>query len=287
VKRLAVALALASGAAAAAKERTLGVFLPYVLQDGTERLKVGEQLASQLPASGGAAVVSKNFGRLEDFAAAGRELDYVLVESWAISSVPESFEVQAAAELGGPQAWALAAPEKVKLPTLFGKKLAVPRGKRDVAADLLTRLLFLEDLPAKNFTLVAVPNAESAVTAMDSNAVDAVVLPTPRLGKLTPLLKSQTVPLVLLMAARGQALKSAALSQLSTPPFTAFSPMRPNEVAALKQLMVKGPPKRQCVLSDTQSVTLQPESLYEADKLKRPGPPYLELLVLPTESPDP
>jgi ABC-type amino acid transport substrate-binding protein len=289
MKRTAFALLLLLASGAHAGGRTLGVFLPYTLADGPERLKFGDDLAAELSKAVGEPVTAKNFGRLEDFtAAATKELDFAIAELWAASAVEGSLEASAFGEFGSEAlgAWVLAADRKISLRALAGKRLAVPRGKKNAAAELLNNLMFQGDLPTGRFELVAVPNFESSIKALESKTVEAVLVPANRLGSLQAIFRSQPLPAAVLFVRRGVGPKNFPLPPVVAP-FTSFVPNRPAELASFKKLLTKGVAKRQCFLSDAPAVVLEPGALFEPDKIQRPAPPFAQLLEVSRETPDP
>jgi len=195
---------VAAGAETPARaEVVVGVFLPISVADGEQRFQVAQQLASGLQQGLGVPVEGRSFGRFEDFtkALASGEIAVGVVDGWVAGQLPAGISLLAVGHSAGDkQRVQLVAKEKKTVPALAGARLAVVRGATGQEGKLLSNLFFQGDLPApKHFKLVPVPNAESALEAIQAGAADAAVLTVAATGSLEPVYSGPSLPTALLV----------------------------------------------------------------------------------------
>jgi hypothetical protein len=271
----------------------LGVFLPTTIVDGQERFQVSEDLAVALEKALGVPVAVRNFGRYEDFAKARSSLDVVVVDAWAAVHLRKIDDALAMGVVAGDthQRWAIVSTGGAwqNASELAGKRLAVPRGVNSLDPKFVSHVIFGGDLSASHFKLQAVPTGESALRAMDTRNADAALVPALHAPKEARVLyRSARLPGVVVLRFNGDsnALTQAFTSLPAVGPLQKFVPPRTADLAALDDLLIKGPPRRLPVMAESPVLPPSPEALINVREVKLVLPGFLDLVESSRETPD-
>ncbi|MDQ3264439.1 MAG: hypothetical protein M3Y59_12370 [Myxococcota bacterium] len=279
----------ASAEPAARAEVVVGVFLPISVADGEQRFQIAQQLAGSLQQSLGAPVEGRSFGRFEDFTQAlnSGEITLGVVDGWVAGQLPPGISPLAVGQAAGDkQRVQLVSKEKKTVPALKGARLAVVRGATGQEAKLLSNLFFQGDLPAPHFKLVPVPNAESALEALQAGAADAAVLPVASSSGLEAAYIGPSLPTALLVYRKPVPAKlREALLKVRFGPVDRLVPARGDELDDLRVLARRGPPARTPVLADTPVERFDLELLNVA-ALEPILPRFTPQVRAPQETPD-
>jgi hypothetical protein len=288
-----IGLLCASTALARAKSTVLGVFLPTTMADSQQRFELAEKLAANLSAKLGKPVAARNFGRFEDFAkaAARGQLDAAVVDGWAAVQLNKGAPVAMAVVDGSPQQrWEVVSYRKGPVKNLSGKRLVVPRGAHAFDAKFVTNVMFVGDFDARhNFHLVSVPNVESALRLLAAKGAEAAVIPSlhaPEDARV--LFKSAPLPgvVALDMHGRDEALQKAFTEMEGAQPIGGFRAAEADALAPLRQLLVKGPPRRKPVMAQAPGFALDTAPVVSFHDVGFSLPTFVDQLESPKEQPD-
>lgn len=289
---VACALALSTAAGASEKKLVLGVFLPTTTADGQARFELSERLGQALEKASGRQVLVRNFGRYEDFAkAAGGMLDVAVVDAWAAVQVKNQKQTLGVAVVDGQthQRWAVVSNRYATVKDLGGKKLAVPRGVRSMDPRFVSNVIFMGDVRNKHVKIVPVPNAESALAALESKEADAALVPLSAAPKNARVIfRSSPLPNAVAVSFKGdaQALAQAFAAMSGVAPVDKFTAARSNELDALERLLVRGPPKKMPVLAESPIARPDPATLVEMKEVSPILPTFTDFVEPTTELPD-
>lgn len=284
-----------SAGASGAKKLTVGVFLPTAIAEGQARFEFGEAFAKRLSDELGAQVISKNFGRWEDFLSAANrgQLDFAVIDGWVGAQSFRGLESRGLAiraDGSTHERWAVVARGPTLVKNLAGKKLAVPKASAGLDVQLVSNLLFEGDFSARNFKLTTAPNVESVLQVLQANGAQAAVIPASQVpDDLSVIYRSDRFPHVLLLTAKSlepSALK-AALGLGQVGPFKGFKSADGSELEAFSRLASKGPPKRQCVLAEAPVLPLDTNRFLKLGEVGFVMPSFTEFVALSEELPDP
>lgn len=294
MKKWMVSLLVSVALSASAQEREsaeIGVFLPASVVDGQQRLEIAETLAAKLSDASGLAVTGKSFGRFEDFAQAlaTGSITVGLVDGWVAGHLPSNVEAIAvglgSAEKGRLQ---LVAKTKQTVPSLKGARLAVVRGTSGQEGKFLTNVLFAGDLQAqKHFKLVPVPNAESALQALEAGAADAAVVLSNAAKGLAVAYDGPSFPTAFVVTGKKALPKALQAALLKTPvaPIERFTASRGDELDAVRALTQRGAGRRGPVMAESPIERFDP-ALIDYAELGLSLPAFTSSVRLPEESPD-
>ncbi len=287
-----LAVALAVPAMAAEKKLVLGVFLPTTMVDGQARFQLSERLGQALEKSLGQKVVVRNFGRFEDFekAAAGG-LDVAVVDAWAAVQIKSRKETLAVAQVDGEthHRWAVVSSRYATVKELAGKRLAVPRGVRSLDPRFVANVIFVGDVKDKHVKIVPVPNAESALAALESKEAEAALVRAGSAPKGARVIyRSSPLPGTVAVNLRGNAeeLSKAFLAMEAVAPISKFVAPRANELESLERLLVQGPPKRLAMLAESPIVRPEVPVVVDMNEVKAVLPTFTDFIEPTTELPD-
>jgi ABC-type amino acid transport substrate-binding protein len=291
---LLLALALAAGGAhAAGKKSTLGIFLPTTMADGQERFRLGEELAGKLSEALGEPVVAKSFGRYEDFAKAARSggLDFAVADAWAIVPLDANPVAMAVRSGTSDERWAIISEMRGAVKDLQGKKLAVTKGAGPADVRFVSNVVFGGDLDAqRHFKLVPVPNVESALKALEAKSADAALVPVSHVPSGTRVLyRSSPQPgaAFLLFKKRDAQEVVAGLKKAgAVGPFSAFGPVGPDSLDDFNRRVVRGPPKRLPVITESPVLRPQTDALVRLGEVGLVMPSFIDDLDVGAEQPD-
>lgn len=288
-------LVLTCAASASAKEKlSLGVFLPTAVLDGKERFELSEKLGTSLSDALGEPVSVKNFARPEDFAkAAKRQLDVAIIDGWIAAQLPGTPEVLAVASVNGDmtERWAVVSARKGSVKDLEKKRLAIPRGFSSKDDRFASNVIFEGDLDARrHFKLVSVPNAESAVSMLESKTADAALLPLTHADKAGRVMyRSSRLPGVVAIYLRGgdkEAIRKALLKMQGVAPVDRFTEARGEPLDGLRQLWKRGPPARHPMVAASPVLRPSPSDLIDSSQLGLVLPAFVEFMEVSKERPD-
>ncbi len=288
---LVVAGLLGGTGAVAAETVEVGIFLPTVITDGQERLRVVEKLAQQLQQDLGIPVTGRSFGRFQDFseALASGAISLGVVDGWAAGQLPASVTPVAVGRVGGDRhRLQLVSKTRRSVPSLQGATLAVVRGAPGTEGKLTTQLFFSGDLQApQHFKLVPVPNVESAREALDAGGAEVAILPAGSSTGLEVLYTGPQLPAALVVMGKKRLPPGMreALLKTTLAPLERFLPAQGEELASLRVLAQRGPPRRVPMMAESPTQRFELD-LVDLNRLELQLPPLSSTAALPQETPD-
>lgn len=295
MKRVVIVLVLGAAlpALAAEKRLTVGVFLPTVMTDGQERFSFAEKLASTLETALGQPVSGRSFGRYEDFARAAGDgtLDVAVLEGWAAAESSFHFELLSLGVVAGEthQRWALISRRKGPVNDLRGKRLALTKGAGSYDPKFVTNAIFAGDLNARLFKLVPVPSVESALKMLEVNSAESALVPVAHVPKDAQVLyRSRAFPAAVVVSfhGKGPEMQAAFHALGKTGPFDKFVAASASEVADLRQLILRGPGRRQPMIAESPIQRPDPAALVDFREVGSILPSFVESMELPKDQPD-
>ena len=277
-----------------AQKKTLGIFLPTTLADGQERFQLGEKVAAALSASLGESVVSRSFGRYEDFAKAAQSgaLDLALLDGWVAAQSNAKLTPLAWGVIAGETAtrWAVVSATRGTVSALAGKRLAITRAVKGLDDKFVTNVVFGGELAApRHFKLVPVPTVESALKMLDAHSADAALVPMVSVPKgMRVVYRSGKVPGVVVVSLKGDAPAQAQafLKLTGMGPIEKFVAGPGTEIDDLKRLIVRGPPPKQPWVAESPLVRVDPAALVNFKGNGLVLPSFTEFVEVPKDQPD-